>query len=118
MYERILSFACKYSLVTTEQYGFRSAMSTQNAVTNLGEHVTMKLDQRCDVSALYIEVSKVFDSVNYDILLYKLYRHGYRGCVYDWLSSYLGRRMQYVEFNSRKLMMRMLRTGILQESII
>ena len=114
MYERIISFACKYSLLTTQQYGFRSGISTQDAVANLVEHVTMKLDQCCDVSALYIDVSKAFDSVNYDILLYKLYKYDYRDCVYDWLSSYLRRRMQYVEFNSRKSMMRILCTRIPQ----
>ena len=118
MYERIMSFTCKYFLLTTQQYDFRSGMSMQNAVANLVEHVTMKLDQRCDVSALYTNVSKAFDFVNYDILLYKLYKYGYRGCVYDWLSSYLRRHMLYVEFNGRKSMMRMLCTGIPQGSIL
>ena len=83
MYERIVSFACKYFLLAIQQYCFHSGMSMQNAVANLFEHVTMKLDQHCDVSALYNDVSKAFDSVYYDILLYKLYKYGYRGCVHD-----------------------------------
>jgi len=39
-------------------------------------------------------VQKAFDTVNYDILLYKLYTYGIHGIAHEWFSSYLNSRKQ------------------------
>ena len=82
MYVRLYSYLSKYSLLHAEQYGFRSGVSTQDALTNLVENVTKKLDTYESVSVLYLDVSKAFDSLNHKVLLFKLQRYGLCGIVY------------------------------------
>jgi hypothetical protein len=118
MYNRMISFTNKYALLSSAQYGFRAGRSTQDAIADLVEHVTMNLDEHADVSALFVDVAKAFDSVNHTILLHKLYKYGFRGVVANWLFSYLNGRMQYVEVDGCKSLLRMLRTGVPQGSIL
>ena len=118
MYVRLYSYLSKYSLLHAEQYGFRSGVSTQDALTNLVENVTKKLDNHESVSVLYLNVSKVFDSLNHEVLLFKLQRYGLRGIVYKWFESYLSACMQYVECYGIKSRQRMLRSGVPQGSVL
>jgi hypothetical protein len=99
MYQRIISFIDKYKILSCCQYGFRSKMSTADAVYNLANYVTEHLDSGTNVLGLFLDVSKAFDSLTHRILLDKLYYYGFRGPIYDWLSSYLSDRYQFV-FNS------------------
>ena len=112
MYVRLYSNLSKYSLLHAEQYGFLSGVSTQDALTNLVENVTKKLDNHESVSVLYLDVTKAFHSLNHEVLLFKLQRYGLRGIFYTyiWFESYLSVRMQYVECNEIKSRLRMLRT--------
>ena len=120
LYVRLYAYFSKSSLLHAKQYGFRSGVSTQDALTNLVENVTKKLDNHESVSVLDLDVSnsKAFDSLNHEVLLFKLQSYGLRGIAYKWFESYLSARMQYVECNGIKSRLRMLRTGVPQGSVL
>ena len=46
---------------------------------------------------LFLDFSKAFDTINHDILLSKLYRHGIRGNPLRWFENYLYNRNQDVK---------------------
>ena len=66
---------------------------------------------------IFIDLSKAFDTLSYDILLYKLKLYGISGIEYKLLSSYLSNRKQYVMFNNKKSEFTEMRTGVPQGSM-
>ena len=55
--------------------------------------------------------------MNHQILLQKLWHHGVRGIAYQWLSSYLEDRFQYVSFDSTESSQSKITCGVPQGSI-
>ena len=65
-----------------------------------------------------MDLSKAFDTVNYDILFMKLYHYGIRGVALDWIKSYLSNRFQFVQFNSSASSLEKINCGVPQGSIL
>ena len=70
------------------------------------------------VIGLFIDFSKAFDTINYDILYCKLNHYGIRGCMLDWFKSYLTDRKQYVYYNGHASSMQNISCGLPQGSIL
>ena len=58
------------------------------------------MDNKLYTCAVFIDLAKAFDTVDHDILLKKLDVYGIRGCLYDWLKSYLSDRTQTTCINN------------------
>ena len=67
---------------------------------------------------IYIDLSKAFDTLNYDILMSKLENYGITGKENDLLRSYLTGRSQYVEVNGHQSSHLEMSTGIPQGSVL
>ena len=67
------------------QFGFRKKFSTDFAITKLLDKVIQSLSNKEHVNALFMDLSKAFDTIDHDILLYKLNNYGIRGIVLSWL---------------------------------
>ena len=73
MYNWLLSFfKKKHNVLTNEQHGFMDDKSTETASHWFIENVQEALDRHLHVVGGFLDLSKVYDVINLNILLYKL----------------------------------------------
>ena len=83
--DRLDKFIEKYCLLNESQYGFRSNRSTSLALLELIEEITTSLDNKKATVGVFIDLKKVFDTIDHNLLLQKLEHYGIRGISYDWI---------------------------------
>ena len=115
---RLYSFLNKNNIIQSNQFGFRKNHSTQSALISFIDMLTEKLDNNEYAVALFIDLSKAFDTVDHQILLNKLFKYGIRGKANDFVKSYLNNRMQYVDLNGTTSELRKIECGVPQGSIL
>ena len=80
-----------------------------------------RISQYLDVGklpiAMYLDLSKAFDTINHEILLKKL-KYDFGDAPHKWFSSYLHNRQQCVFFNGCYSMPKTLEIGVPQGSIL
>ena len=67
------------------QYGFRKKHSTELAVSEVIDIITNQLDKRLTPMNIYLDLSKAFDTLDYEILIHKLQYYCVSGsALYDY----------------------------------
>ena len=102
MYNELNWFLEKENILFKHQLGFRKNYSIEQAILELTDNLKTKIDSNEAICSIFLDLSKAFDTVNYQILLQKLYRYGIRGVPLQWFKSYLESRTQYVEVKNVK----------------
>ena len=89
MYKRTYNFLTENNQIYHSQYGFRAKHSCEHAIGDLVSHVLKNQEQKRYTAALFLDLSKAFDTLNHDLLLKKLDLYGIRGVALNWFKSYL-----------------------------
>ena len=84
----------------------------------LTDRVIKDIDNKDITLAIFMDLSKAFDSLDYQILLNKLKYYGVNDISLKWFSSYLTGRQQYVEIDGYSSGLLPLTTGVPQGSIL
>ena len=106
IHSRLNSFLQSKNILHENQFGFRKNHSTSHAVNYSVTHINNCLKRKSHVLGIFIDLSKAFDTIDHNKLLYKLDRYGIRGMAHQLLKSYLSNRLQYTSTlgeNSEKL---------------
>ena len=90
--KRVYDFLNKTGQINPSQYGFRAHHSCDNAVNHLVGKVVKNLENKNDTVALFLDLSKAFDTLEHEIVLSKMSRYGIRGTTLQWFSDYLSNR--------------------------
>ena len=93
-HSRLMAFMDSNQILYKNQYGFRKQMSTLLAIIGLVEEITNSLDNHKATVGFFIDLKKVFDTVDHSILIEKLYHYGIRDTSNKWICSYLMNRYQ------------------------
>ena len=96
IYKRLYTFLEKNETLNPCQFGFRTKHSTIDAVTNLTKDILHGFEKKESTLAVFCDLSKAFDTLDHEILLYKLNKYGIRGPALRLLQSYLCNRSMYV----------------------
>lgn len=92
--------------------------SAYMALLDLIEKISTALDNNEYAVAIFLDLSKAFSTVNHEISLSKLYRYGFQGIVFQWLSSYFTDMQQHVYVNNCKSNTVTLSCGVAQGLIL
>lgn len=89
----------KNNLIMPYQSGFRTNHSCESALQLTVTKWKKSLDQGNYIVAVFLDLKRAFETINRDILLYKLQALGIHGVVYDWFRDYLKDRKQITKIN-------------------
>ena len=118
MYKRAINYIEKNHILHNNQYRFRRNRSTTMAIIHLTEKIKRAIENNEFTIGIFLDLSKVFDTVNHKILLQKMESYGIRGMPYKWFQNYLTDREQIVKFNNILSRKEKIKCGVLQGSVL
>lgn len=105
-------------LFTRFQSGFMPSDSTVNQLVHLYHVFCEALDQKKKVRIVFCDISKAFDRVWHEGLLYKLSNMGIKGTLHNWFSNYLHGRQQRVVIKGSSSEWGYINAGVPQGSVL
>ena len=96
-YNQIIDYFETNSLLCENQFGFRKNRSTEDAVLIFQDLAKEILNKRQTPFAIFMDLSKAFDTIDHKILLEKLRFYGFSPDALKLMKNYLSDRQQYVD---------------------
>ena len=105
-------------LFSNSQFGFRKGRSTELASVYFTDQIRTAMDTGLLTGAIYIDLSKAFDTISHSTLIDKLPDFGITGITKEWCTNYLFGRHQRVNYNDQFSAQEPLLCGVPQGSIL
>ena len=118
VHEQLIKFLDENKLLSTRQFGFRAKMSTEIAATLLLDDIRRSVDKGQQLGALFVYLSKAFDTISHSKLLTKLPSYGIDSKELTWFEDYLFNRSAQVSYNDVLSEAQQLNSGVPQGSIL
>ena len=125
MFEKIIfnnlySYLTTNSLITKKQSGFRPGDSTTNQLLYFVNemHQAFENPKSLEVRAVFLDISKAFDKVWHDGLIFKLKQNGISGNLIKLFENYLNNRKQCVVLNGSCSDYSTIESGVPQGSVL
>ena len=115
---RLLHFLNLNKIINSNQFGFQSGISTQDAVMHIIEKLYSNLNLDLYTVGIFIDFSKCFDTINRSILIKKLECYGIRGLPLQLFISYLSDRSQTVRIGNSFSLPKNIDIGVPQGSVL
>ena len=96
IFKYLNNYIIENDLISENQSAFTSGDGTVNQLVSIHDDICNILDDGNDVQMIFFDISKAFDRVWHNGLLFKLKRTGINGKLLDWFRSYLSGRKQRV----------------------
>ena len=101
MYDRLHSFLENKESLYEHQFEFRNNCSTTHALIEITEGIRKFCDNGLYSCGVFLDLKKVFDTVNHKILLSKLEYYEIRGKAKDWFRSFIHNKQQFPSIDRR-----------------
>ena len=116
---QLISYVNNNNLNEPLQSAYKQYHSTETALIRVHNDILTAIDKRRTVILLLLDLSAAFDTVDHDILLFRLQqRFGVTGKPLLWFKSYLSNRMQFVSVDGAASSDHALQCGVPQGSVL
>lgn len=119
IYEQLVQYLNTNNILPSNQSGFRKNFSTTTALMAVADEISQARDQNNITVLTLLDMSKAFDSVNFELLLKKLESYGIGGVLNHWFRNYLYHRFQITKLTDTNLSQELeLLSGVPQGSVL
>ena len=118
IYDNLYCYIFDNNFITDKQSGYRRGDSTVKQLLSITHEIYKAFDESKELRAVFLDISRAFDRVWHDGLLYKLKRIGIEGEIINILSSFLSSREQRVVIDGKCSDWAKIEAGVPQGSIL
>ncbi|KAL4084515.1 hypothetical protein QTP88_027930 [Uroleucon formosanum] len=116
IHTRLLFYLNAIDLIPKFQFGFRSNHSTVQQLFRITEHINTAFEKHCHTGAVFIDISKAFDKVWHEGLLFKLKSINTPSYLFNIINSFLLNRQFAVKINDNTSNLMPISAGVPQGS--
>ena len=120
IFNNLYNHLTRYHLITKNQPGFRPGDSTTNQLIDRVNEIHHAFDSTTslEVRAIFLDISKAFDKVWHDGLIFKMRQSGISGQLLKPFQNYLNNRKQRVVLNGFQADNSTIESGVPQGSVL
>ena len=118
VYDQLYTYFTTNHYLSENQYGFLKLHSTELATLELTDRINLELDKGNSPLAIFLDMSKAFDTLNHNILVSKLNYYGIKNASLNWFRTYLKNRLQFVQIDQQKSKTMSISQGVPQGTIL
>lgn len=118
IFKHVYNFFHEHKLLSNHQSGFRPNDSTVNQLAYLYHTFSQALDNKKDLRIVFCDISKAFDRVWHDGIIFKLHQMGISGNLLCLFKDYLNERQQRVTIRGQSSDWGYIRAGVPQGSVL
>ena len=115
---QLMSYFEEHAFFTHDQSAFRSWHSTVTSVHKLLDDLMDNINNGLINGLCFFDLKKCFDTIDHQLLLYKLGKYGVRDSELLWFENYLSNRTQAVSVNGSLSDYENVSTGVPQGSVL
>ena len=105
-------------LISTNQSGFKPGDSCINQLLSITHEIYKSFDDGLEVRSVFLDISKAFDKVWHEGVIFKLKQNGISGDLLNILTDFLSNRKQRVVLNGQVSTWTSVNAGVPQRSIL
>ena len=120
IFKNVYQYLISNNLITKKQSGFRPGDSVTNQLLALVNDIHTAFDNKncLEVRSVYLDISKAFDKVWHEGLIFKLKQNGIDGNLLILIQNYLRNRKQRVVINGMESNWGDIKAGVPQGSVL
>ena len=118
VYNQLIEHLESHDLISPQQFGFRKKRSTEMATVLFLDDIQKAMDSGKLTGAMFIDLSKAFDTVSHSSILDKLPKYGIVGLEKLWFTDYLFGRSMKVNYKGASSDTKSISCGVPQGSIL